>query len=49
MTDDEKIQRLKAEQRHNQLVELLTGITLLLKNILEELKEEDTDEEKKEW
>lgn len=44
MTEDEKIQRLLSEQRHNQIVELLQSIRdllmMLVKNNIEEEKKE---------
>jgi hypothetical protein len=48
MTDDEKLQRIIAEKRHEQIISALLEISLLLKNILEEVKEKDKTEEKKE-
>lgn len=48
-TEDEKTQRLIAETRHNQLVEILKDITIVLYGILAELKPKDEIvEEKKE-
>ena len=45
MTEDEKIQRLLAEQRHNELMLQLKGIEILLVSILEELKPKEIKKE----
>ena len=45
MTEDDKMQRIIDENRHNQLVEILKDITIVLYGILAELKPK---EEKKE-
>lgn len=41
MTEEQKLQSLLAEKRHNELVELLTKQNELLTNILEELKKQN--------
>lgn len=40
MTEDEKTQRIIAEKRHNQIVDLLASMVILLTTIVAKLKKE---------